>query len=736
MRQHRAVRLSRLIALLVVFLGCTIALPAQTKPQIPDDVRAILAKARSGAELTEKEEARLEEFAESMQALAEGRVGTKPGAMPGGKPGVEAPARPEQCPKAGGKPLPSKAPSHDEYVALLKSLVDRHGKKAGDLTSEIDGLLSGPGAGGGSELGAMFHLAGVEDASIYASAKAALKTPWDPQLANNLGVSLTAEGETADAARVFLYALTWQPGAALVELNLGWAQFEAGQLAAAETQFGRALARNPELAGAEGGLGMVCACRGDAAGAKKHLEASLKRRYSSVFAGAFRMAQSQLPPDALPPPQPGPEPELIPEIPVAPERKQTRDARPALEQLMAENEKRTDELAKKLDRLLKLVLELNARNEADPGSAMVFPRVFEREIFEFTQVGKLAFGARMQAAYAQVPGATAVIGKGGEELGARAAQLSSKIMPLLKEHARLEQAIMACGDVEACEAPLKKQMAGIDRQVQELNFQLCEATRQQMELTYTQLYKMYAPQAAAFRIAAADFYTSTDPILERVYAPALNEYLAALREALVRSAYQHLLLGANVLAENALGSDLECDPPPANEPAEVDGAELPKGKEGDCPVEKPQKINLILVTLEFDCDKVAVSAGKGLMARVEYRGSTDETTIWVGAGVSAGGTFGDVPASQSDSGSASNILPKQIAPNVTLEGKAGFSITARGGKIIDGGFGTSASGSVSVAGVSVSGSIQSGVSVEGGLKFGGQGGYQLPGGGGASTPFP
>jgi len=177
-------------------------------------------------------------------------------------------------------------------------------------------------------------------------------------------------------------------------------------------------------------------------------------------------------------------------------------------------------------------------------------------------------------------------------------------------------------------------------------------------------------------------------------------------------------------------------PPARKEATRGRSGGVPQGKGGDFPVKKPQKINLILVTLEFDCDKVAVSAGKGLMARVEYRGSTDETTIWVGAGVSAGGTFGDVPASQSDSGSASNILPKQIAPNVTLEGKAGFSITARGGKVIDGGFGTSASGSISAGGVSVSGSIQSGVSVEGGLKFGGQGGYQLPGGGGASLPFP
>lgn len=281
--------------------------------------------------------------------------------------------------------------------------------------------------------------------------------------------------------------------------------------------------------------------------------------------------------------------------------------------------------------------------------------------------------------------------------------------------------------VLGCLEPLRVRRQELEREIERIFAPLCDPIRKAFDTYYTQQYKLWKPYSDAVRVGTDDFYFFSDPILARVYAPALNEYMAAFREVVVMGAYKQVLDMGEGLADFASGSGMKCDPPPSPEPADGSGASLPDGKKGDCPLDKPLAIDLKLVKIELDCDKFSIEGGEGLMAKVEHTFSKDETTIWVGAGVSGGGTVGTVSARDSDTGKDSNIVPTKIAPNITLEGKAGFSFTFRRQSLQDVGFSTEASGSISVAGASVSGSVSSGVSVEGGLKVGAEGGYQLPG---------
>lgn len=191
------------------------------------------------------------------------------------------------------------------------------------------------------------------------------------------------------------------------------------------------------MAGAEGGLGVLAACRGDHAGAARWLKASLDKRFSAVFAGVYRQAKSQTKSDSNPPPDTPPSPaantKLIPEPPVFTERGRTLGAKASLGRLRRTANDRIEWLRQKLERLLALIRELDARNAQDPGSAMVFRRVFDKEIFQFGEVMELTLGQRLMALTPTVHATTAVTRKVAEEMFDRVVVADAKAAPLRKK---------------------------------------------------------------------------------------------------------------------------------------------------------------------------------------------------------------------------------------------------------------------------------------------------------------
>ena len=110
---------------------------------------------------------------------------------------------------------------------------------------------------------------------------------------------------------------------------------------------------------------------------------------------------------------------------------------------------------------------------------------------------------------------------------------------------------------------LKETMAPVDQ----VSYQMCLHSKQSVDAAYTQTYKLWKTQWDDFRSASADLYAFTDPILNRVWVPAVNEFLSLKREALVRAVYTPLAGGASALV--SLGDayrDMKCGLPAPKRP--------------------------------------------------------------------------------------------------------------------------------------------------------------------------
>ena len=700
----------------------------QGQGTIPPDVQAIMNKLSSGKIPTAAEQKRLQEWAAS-----QGAGGTSGGQQPG-TPKAPQPGQGAQvslkgfCPAATGAQLPVTAPTAAEYMALIKSLVSRYGAKlAQDTRASIDAGIAQPGSNSlGASYGAFLNAAGAINEAVYAAAAAAQKNPADLLAANNLGVNLSEAGDHQSSALVLLYVTRMRPNSPLAAVNLGWTYFNAGARVPAQREFQRALGLASDMSAPEAGMGLLAGCRGDNATAMRLLKSSLSKGYSGVAAAAFVQAETSQPPsdtsqgqaaqdqsgsEGNPPPAPANESEMIPDLPLQPEAEHNISEIDALKRVSDWAGQHGNELQQRFADVSGRVAALNRRAKQD-GDAIDLPIVFDRELFEFQQTMDLTFAARFRNVEPTVKNITQVMNTNAQVTAAIIGPEQQRFLEESNELIALMNEQIACGNNDICKAQVQKKIDAKNAEMNDTSYQICIHAKQSMDISYVQSYKHWKTTWDDFRPAAADLYAFTDPVLQRVWVPSLNEMLQLERELAVMGMYRPLSAEAAGLAANAEAyQHLVCvAPPPPSSAENADAPNLPKKKPPGCPFDPPRRMGCGALSMTLGCDHVSISGGEVVRFKVERDFKTHETTLWGGAGASVGAE-------------ADFLGPMSPKAELTAEVGAGVKI-GQGGAVTDVFVSSQLTAGASIAGKSLDLSVSGTAALEGGPTLT----AELPGG--------
>ncbi|MBI4736233.1 MAG: tetratricopeptide repeat protein [candidate division NC10 bacterium] len=625
--------------------------PAYAQYDIPPNIRRIMEKAQTGKEITPGEQKALEEWGKSMS-----KAGEK--LLPKEKTGDATLGQAGVCPKkVSVKGLPSKAPSRNAYLALVKEAAQFYGNKAGKARPQIDSALrSAKKDGDGADMGSVFLMMGAGSASVYATTWSAARKPDDALAANNLGVALTGMGDYQRAVAVLLYADTLKPNAPLILADTGWAYYNMGDLAGAKPLFEKVARLSPEFAAAQLGLGLVAECQGNHAVAVTHLRKALAGQYSAVGVAALRAAQGA-------PQGKGGQPASIapiatekgeakgidlPDPPISNIRVRTAGAEEALAKIDGEVAGRIKALFKEKQALARIVAKQIARSMESPDRAVVLPRDFAKELFLFENVATSLLGenGRVAGGLKQT--------EARFEAGAKAAEKETPdLMKDMETHIQYLKELEACGD--------------------------------------------------------NDYYGLTAPILDRVYPPTLNELLNVERELHILLSYQNAIrMGSSLPGLANAYASLECIPPePPQQPEAAKAPEIKKKQPPPCPFKKPLSVSLAIVSFSLDCEKVRIEGGEGLLVSLQRDFTKHETTmgIGVGAGVGGGVASGSAKIMVEVTTDGENVTDVGLSASVgtslglggTIQSELGAQVSLQGGPDI----GMETKGSLDLGGLQV-----------------------------------
>jgi hypothetical protein len=83
-----------------------------------------------------------------------------------------------------------------------------------------------------------------------------------------------------------------------------------------------------------------------------------------------------------------------------------------------------------------------------------------------------------------------------------------------------------------------------------------------LDTDYAQYFKIWKQYSDYSRASSRDLYAYSQPIIDQIWVPSLNQLMQATRELTVLSLYTEDAGFANSLAEIAKGyNDLQCIPP-------------------------------------------------------------------------------------------------------------------------------------------------------------------------------
>ena len=579
-------------------------------PSIPPDIQAILAKMRSGQSLTDAEGKRMDEWGDSIEAKsAAGTAGAGKNPFASAAPAAASQGS-TPCPPASASLVAAAAPTRAEYVVLVKSLAETYGGKLGAHRAEFDRIFAKPGAGSSaSQAGPVLYISGAAGASVYASAVAAAANPDDLQVASNLGVALDTIPDAKAASSVLLYARKLAPQPALPALNLAWVYFNSGHAAEAQALFQNAALLDPDLSGPSAGLGMLASCKGDTATALLQFRKSLSKGYSGVVAAGYTNAQqaeqqqqqsSNQPPPSFPP-SGSLDSSPLPELPASADPQATLGSAPAFQQATTYADKEMQAAMQRMQDAQARVLAIGRRARIDPDGTINLPRVFDKQLFEYRQIAMLTVGASLRGINHTMQPAIGVIERTGQQT----------MSQILADQQKLDET----GYTE---------------------YKDCKLIKQMLDTDYAQNFKIWKQFSDTARASSRDLYAYSQPIIDQIWVPSLNELVQANREWAVLALYKEDANYATALAGIARGfNDLKCvEPQPPPPPKTIKDPTLTR-KKPDCPLNPPLIVNLVAVKMVLGCDVVKISGGEILQVEVEHNFGTKTTAFSAGVGVSA-----------------------------------------------------------------------------------------------------
>ncbi|HBE39668.1 MAG TPA: hypothetical protein DDW27_00375, partial [Bacteroidales bacterium] len=386
-------------------------------------------------------------------------------------------------------------------------------------------------------------------------------------------------------------------------------------------------------------------CKGNHALALKYLRKALAESNSAVGIMAYQKAkeaqtesQSQEQDKPLSSEKGQTEDFSVPDLPASENKATMEKAGPHLTEYYEKLSPGIRTLYERYYSLLRTVSQQNIRAQQDPDNSIVFSRDFSKEIFMFQEVAVLLFGEYSNYGQALKKGAEAagnssdIILKDVPGL----IQLQDKHMRLTRQMMELIEAEAACGDNYPCVNAVRAQMRVVEAELEEVEYHICLLTKSELDINYSATYKFYKKVSDAFKEAAYDFYAFTNPILEKVYAPSLNELMNTYRElVLLNHAHNVAGLGIGLPDVAQQYNQLKCvEPQPPGVTSEIKDPEIPKKDKKPCPLgEKGISAGYGVLYFELSCNHVKISGGQGLLASVNHDFNTHETTFWGGVGV-------------------------------------------------------------------------------------------------------
>ena len=634
--------MKRIVTLILIFI---MVIPVWAQVQIPSDIKQLMQKVKTGQELTEEEEAKMEKWQEDFDKQLDKQ--NKKTTTTQKQQGVAMQTANSFCPKKVALTAFTDL-TREKYIQLAQSLMATYGPKTGDMPQLKLLLSSADKPTDGADMGAAFVMAGAGSASVYSIAWSAAQKPDDVLTANNLGIALKDMGEYAKAIQVLKYANKLKPGIGMVLCNLGWAHREAGDYANAKIWFEKALSAAPEMTSPYLGLGLITKCEGNNLKAEEYLRKALAHQYSAVGFKAMREAKEAQKPAARnengQPQKPladekGSTQGLdVPELPVFEQKTRMVNQKQMLEKYFMGLDSRSRQLISEMFSAMEVIRKQQTRALKDPDNALVFKRDFANEIMQFGDVTALLFGENGN--YGQVF-------KSGSQLLENNSKNLQKQLPAhmqnLDETLRLQEQInklleqlIACGNNKICRKKIEDEIDKVKYQMEQVEYRSCKMQKGDMEMSFSSGYKNYKMVSNALQEAIPDYYAFTNPILEKIYSPSLNDYYNLYRELLV---INHLKIASglgNSLADLAAGySKLKCvEPEPLQPPVEAKEPQLTKKGIKDCHLgEKGISGGIGVLSFELSCEHVKLSGGEGILCSVKRDFNKHETTIWGGVGV-------------------------------------------------------------------------------------------------------
>ena len=688
--------------------------------QMPKDIQRIMEKASTGKELTEQEIIRLEEWSNTLEQQNGNRENKKgedalqahTSDPPMGKTfiaGIGNPC-PENSKLATKKPL-----TREGYVQLAQSLMTFYGPKTGDLQKLRGMLEKSVKQTDGADMGAAFVMTGAGSASVYAIAWSAARSPDDLLTANNLGVALKDMGDYSQALQVLQYADQLKPNIGIVLCNMGWTYREVGDNANATLMFEKALRVAPKMSSPWLGLGLIAQCENNHLKAEQYLRKALTQKYSTVGYAAMTKAQEAKSPSQSEGSQSRPLTDEkgdtqgleIPDLPVYDDVARMVGQEPSFTTYSSTLDLRKRQLTSDLLAVSDRIRKQQLRAMHDPDNAIVFTRDFSREIMQFADITVLLFGEHSNYGQAVKRGAALIESNSVllEQHLPTITLLMEQLLQKQEEMNRLLEEAIACGDNEYCQKKVEAKISKVQYEADQLMFRLCKEQKRDLESSFSAGSTYSTLTATALKEAIIDFYAFTNPIIERIYAPSLNEYYNLYREM---TTVIHLEIAAGMALSLSGYADqlnqLDCvEPEPPQPPADVSEPMLPTQQKKECPLgENGIGGGIGPLSFELSCDHVKLSGGEGLLWSVKRDFNKHETTIWGGVGVK--GEYG--------------------SGNITAEATLGMEITiGQGDAVKDVAFTSSVKAGL---GGLVEGEVSGRFALEGGPSIDASAGMSLP----------
>lgn len=624
----------QIISLLVISLLLSLQF---LQAQIPSEVSRIIKKMQSGVELTKAEEKTLENYGQEMQnkhGNGTKRYQTKnTGSSPSKK--INASVK-----------LPSTLPvlNRESYIKLASSLMQNFGTKSGNLSKLNELLAKTKKTTEGADYGAIFMMEGAGSASIYTCAWSAVKNPLDVLTANNLAVALKNAGDYAKALQVLKYAGTIRPGIGLILSNTGWIYYEAGEYEKAKAGFDNALKASLEMTSPYLGLGLIAQREGNSLKSKEYLRKALKDRYSFTGIKAYQKAQqnatseNQTNEEPLAGEKENSDNYNVPDIPVYEQPQKMAPQKQVIQNYVDRINSRLNRITEKLESLSELIKEQQERAMQNPDNSIVYNRDFSKEIMMLEDIDLLLWGepSNYGRAVRKASAFTANAQKMMEQNSGVMSSYQERFLQLLEILNRFGEEMLACNGNKACEERVAKKMEPFIAEQKQISYKMCKLGKQQMDILLSGSYKSLSTLQSQFKEVVPDYYAFTNPILNKIYPPTLNEFYNLRREAKVLSTEQALASQALGLAEDAEKYyELKCIEPEPQAPsnAEIEETNVPEKKPEKCPLGDGLKGGIGAFSFELTCTFVQISGGEGVLASVKRDFVKHETTLWAGVGV-------------------------------------------------------------------------------------------------------